>query len=314
MKSGAPRSGSITDEEREYKIVSKLLELCGQEVFEAMAADTTGRVFCDLWLIVSPPTGKIHFRGDARIVLAGMARALRSFGKRNDVATLVGEGIAAELAERRDERVAALRKRKANEILPHLARGVSQGLHGNTAVHIDHLTEKQRNDLLAALRVHLREESVVYVRMDREPEDPHEWLFWYILHSTLAKPEVKQSMGGIPRDVMIAPPRSVRTSKKGEAGVIFPLGPMFAHVFKAQARELWQHGHPIKDYASIHRIAKSLKVKHGTAAAWLKEELPELVIEPDGRGGVYYSFKLSTVRRSMEIARGKKRGPKAHSA
>jgi hypothetical protein len=316
MKAGAPRSGKNTDEEREAAIVLKLLGLCRQEVFEAVAADEAGRVLCGLWLVIDPSAGKIHLRGNVNIVHAGITRTLRGASRRigrNGVA-LVKAGVTAELAERRDGRIAVLRECKADEILPRLVRGVSQGLHYNMAVHVDHLAEKQRAGLLAALRMRLREESVVYIRMDREPEDPHEWLFWYIYHSAFARLVADQRMDGIPREVMVAPAGSVRSSQKGEAGVVFPLGPMFAHVYKEQAKELRKHGHPIKDYASVNRIAKSLKVHHDTATAWLKEDLPGLVVEPDGKGGVYYTFNVSTVRRSMEVARGKKRGPKTRSA
>ncbi len=132
------------------------------------------------------------------------------------------------------------------------------------------------------------------------------WVYWYLLHSELTRPEVKQALGGIPRDVMAIRRGAVR-HKAGE--VVFPLGPMYAHVFWALGGELNKHGHDIDQPHSVNRIAKFLKVSHGTTTAWLAQDLPGLKIRPDGEGGVFYDFTPATVARCVEIVVGAKRGP-----
>lgn len=58
MEAGAPRSGGVTDQERKDVIISNLSRLFGQEVFEEVAADAVGRMFCDLLLVLDPAAGK----------------------------------------------------------------------------------------------------------------------------------------------------------------------------------------------------------------------------------------------------------------
>ena len=152
----------------------------------------------------------------------------------------------------------------------------------------------------------LSESPVIYIQADREPEDARLWVYWYLHHSELARPEVKQSLGSIPRHV-IAIRRGAVRNKAGE--VVFPLGPMYAHVYMALGREINKHGRNIDNPQSVNRIAKSLKVSHGTATSWLAQDLPGLKIRPDGEGGVFWDFTLATVARCVEIVVGGKRGP-----
>lgn len=298
---------------KEPAAVLRIFELCSQEVYEAIAPDAAGRVFCNLWLILDPTAGKMRLAGNTGVVYAGISRAVRAALRRKDrdVADLVKSGVASELARRRDERIAAFQELKAREILPPLLRGLSNGQHKSVEVYVEHLTPEQRSDFVEELHIHLGGDPLIGLRMDREPDDPHEWLFWHLRLSdmeTLVKRGYEDSTRGY---VMSARRGFVRSSKKGEAGIISPLGPMFARVYKELGRELSKHGHPIDDPGSVNRIAKSLNVSQPTAAAWLKEDLPGLTITPNGKGGVVYSFNISTVQRSMEIARGKKRGPGA---
>lgn len=301
------------DLKREPDVVRELFGLCGQEVYEAIAADATGRVFCSLWLIMDQASGKIRLGGNLGIVWKGIGRAIRDALRSKDrgVPALVRKGVAAELARRRDERIAVFKELPAREMLPRLLKGLRNGLHENMAIHMDHLTLGQRLELREALHEHLSDGPLICFRMDREPENPHEWLFWYLCHSDMQALVARGETEGVPLYCMVSRRGFVRSSKKGKAGVIFPLGPMFAHVYKALGREMSKHGHPIKDPGSVNRIARSLNVSQPTAAAWLKEDLPGLEITPDGNGGVSYTFNNSTVRRSMEIAKGKERGPQA---
>jgi len=222
-----------------------------------------------------------------------------------DVAALVRSQVAVEMAKRRDEKVSELRSRKVKDLLPNILEDVGRGLQHNVAVLLDHLSPEQRSDLKDALLAQLSEGHVIYIQADREPEDARWWVYWYLHHSELSRPEVKQGMGGIPKDV-IAIRRGAVRKKAGE--VVFPLGPMYAHVDMALGREINKHG-DIEQPQSVNRIAKSLNVSHGTARAWLAQDLPGLKIWPDGEGRVFWDFTPATIARCVEIVVGGKRGP-----
>jgi len=300
----------MTDEEREERIISELVKLCAPEIFGALAADLVGRVFCNLYILVDYKHKKACWVGGARVVRAGVGRAIGSClnNSGTDIATLVRTSVAEELAERRDEKIKELRGQRAREILPSLLE-ITRRNSCDAAVLLDHLTVHQRSDLKVLLHDELSEKPVIYIRMDREPEEARMWLFWYLYHSEIAQPENKQAMGGIPMYCFAIRRGAVRTNKAKD--IVFPLGPMYAQIYKKLGREINKHGHQIKDPESVNRIAKSLNVSHATASAWLKEDVP-VKIRPDGRGGVYWDFTNVTVERCVEIVTGKKRGPKTN--
>ena len=298
------------DPKEKEAAVSRLLELFGQEIYEAIAADATGRVLCGMWLIVDPAAGKIRLEGDLEIVRSGIrwavSAALKLKRQDRDVASLIRSGVTCELAKRRDEKITELRSQKVKDLLPKIVEDVSCGLQDSAAVLLDHLSPEQRADLKHALYTQLSESPVIHAQMDREPEDVRLWVYWYLHHSVLARPKVRQDLGGLPKDVLNIR-RGAARHKAGE--VVFPLGPMYAQVFMALGGELNKHGHDIGQPQSVNRIAKSLKVSHGTAKSWLAQDLPGLMIRPDGEGGVLYDFTPATVARCVEIVVGRKRGP-----
>lgn len=293
-------------QEREQEVVCTLFKLCGQEVFEAIAPDATGRVFCNLWLIADIAAGKFRLAGNISIVHAGISRAVRAALKRKDrsVACLVKSEVVSELAQRRDEKIAVFRELPAGEILPLLLVGLRSGLHENMAVHMDHLTSDQRSDLKVLLHDQLSDKSVIHIRMNQEPDEPRMWLYWYLYHSEFALPENKRKLGGIPKDLLAIRRGAVRANKRG--GIIMPLGPMYAKVFEKQKSELNRLRRRPKN-PGVNKIAESLGVSHDTATRWLKENVP-VKLEPDGNGGVHYTFNLDTIQRCIEITAGKKRG------
>lgn len=307
VKAGAPRSGAMSDEEREERVVSKLVELCTEEIISALNDDLAGRVFCNVWLLVDYKHSKAGWLGDASVLRAGIRRALngRLGDQEADITTVIRNSVAQELAILRDERIKRLRGRKTTELLPDLLEVTRRNPH-NATVFADHLTNDQRSDLKVLLHDQLSDKSVIYIRMDQEPEEPRMWLYWYLYHSELALPENKRKMGGIPRDLLAIRRGGVRANKRG--GFIMPLGPMYAKVFEKQKSELNRLGRRPKN-PGVNKIAESLGVSHDTATKWLKEDIP-VKLEPDGNGGVRYTFNLNTIQRSIEIAAGKKRGPK----
>lgn len=308
VKAGAPRSGAMSDTEREELVVTKLTELCAEEIIWALNDDLVGRVFCGIWLIVDYKHSMAGWTGDASVLRAGVSRALQAKlnNETSDIVALIRTSVAQELAERRDERIERLRSRKAKDILPGLLDLTCRNQHDNAAVFTNHLTGSQRSDLTALLFDRLTDDPAVYIRMDREPEEPERWLFWYIYHSDFASPEKRQKMGGIPRDLIAIRRGAVPQNKRG--GFVMPLGPMYAKVFDRQKREM-NKLRMLPKNPGFKKIAESLDADHSSVNRWLKEDLP-LTLEPDGKGGVYYNFNLKTINRCIELVRGGKRGPK----
>ena len=290
-------------------VVDRLIELGEREICEALGADPVARVVCSLWVVLDAAGSKGYSLGDLRGIRAGVSRAVReALGSSvTDVDALVrSHHVAVEIAKRCDENVSELRSRKAKDLLPNILEGAGSGLQHTVAVFLDNLSPEQRSDLKDALFAQLSESPVIYTQADREPEDARLWVYWYLYHSQLTRPEVKQGLGGIPKDLLIIRRGAVR-HKAGE--VVFPLGPMYAYIYRALGREIHKHGRHFEQPGSVNRIAKALKVSHGTATAWLAQDLPGLKIRPDGEGGVFWDFTPATVARGVEIVVGGKRGP-----
>jgi hypothetical protein len=135
-KLGADKTGTMTDEDREELVVSKLLESCGEEIVLALNEDPVSRVFCDLWIIVDFKHSRVNLVDDAGTVRAGVSRAmyrgLRSNGA-DDIVTLLRSAVADELAERRDERIKRWISRRPKDFLPDLLDMVRCGEHCNVA-------------------------------------------------------------------------------------------------------------------------------------------------------------------------------------
>ena len=307
LKGGAPRTGATSDEEREDGVVSKLIELCNEEIVCALADDPVGRVFCKVWLVVDYKRGKARWVDNARVIRAGISRALyeKLENQEADIVTLIRNSVAQELADRRDEGIKKLRGRKATEILPDLLETTRRNPY-DAAVCADRLTNDQRSDLKVLLHDQLSDRLVIRIRMNQEPNEPRMWLYWYLYHSEFALPENRHKMGGIPRDLLATRRGAVRANKSG--GFITPLGPMYAKAFEKLTSELNRLGRGPKNLG-VNKIAESLGVSHDTATRWLREDVP-VRLEPDGNGGVHYTFNMDTIQRSLEITAGKKRGPK----
>jgi hypothetical protein len=307
VKAGAPRSGAMSDTEREELVVTKLTELCAEEIIWALNDDLVGRVFCGIWLIVDYKNCRAGWTGDASVLRKGISRALQAKlnNEESDIVTLIRTSVAQELAERRDERVERLRSQKAQNILSGLLDLARHNQHDNAAIFMNHLTGSQRSDLAALLFDRLTDDPTIYIRMDREPQEPERWLLWYIYHSDFS-PEKRQKMGDIPRHLIATRRGVVPQNKRG--GFVMPLGPMYAKVFDRQKREMNKLGMLPKN-PGVKKIAEGLDADHSAVSRWLKEDLP-LTLEPDGKGGVYYNFNLKTINRCIELVRGGKRGPK----
>lgn len=290
-------------------MVLKLIELCTDELIWILNDDFVGCVFCGIGIIIDNKNSKAYWVGDLSAARAGVVRALNAMRRddKADVVELIKTEVAKELADRRTEKIKWLRSQKAKDILSGLMYLLHRSRRHNAAVYADHLTGSQRSDLTVLLHDQITDKAVIYLRMDREPEEPRMWLFWYLHHSDFSTPEKKRKLGGIPRDLIAIRRGAMRTNKHGE--IVMPLGPMYAKVFEAQKREM-NKLRMLPKNPGVNKIAEGLKVDHNSVTRWLKEDLP-LKLESDGKGGVHYTFNLSTIQRCIEITAGKKRGPKS---
>jgi hypothetical protein len=238
------------------------------------------------------------------IILRAFRVALESQGKTTLIHEHVKACAAAALEEVKAGQQGWIQQRTAGEIL---SMALAQPSRDRAAVLLDYLTPEQRSDLKVLLHDQISDKPVIYLRMNHEPEEPHRWLFWYLYHSEMAHPKNKRAMGGIPMYVLAIRRGAVRTNKAKE--IVFPLAPMYAHVYKALGPELKKWGYQIKHPKSVNRIANSLRVSHDTAKAWLEKDIP-VKIQRNGKGGVDFRFTLETIVRCIELVAGKKRGRK----
>ena len=303
--------------DREPEVANKLFQLCGQEIFEALAADTTGQVFCSLW-IVPVAVDKVRFSGNIGIIQAGISKAIRAALKQKDcnAAALVKKEVASELARYQDERIAAFRQLRAQEILPRLLAGVRNELHEYMAVHMNHLTGAQRSDLTALLHDQLSDEPVIFLRMDEtgEPKKPELWLFWYLWRLSLV--EIKEQLGGIPRFYPALRRGALPFGKDGYPRD--PLGPIHAKVYQKLGRML--PSHPKRDPKSKSTTAASLRVQKDAKGVnrsvlerYLKADVP-VTMTPNGEDAIDYTFTAADMLASIKTVCGEKRGPKPKNA
>lgn len=75
LKAGERGSGEFTDDQREGLLVSKLVELCIEEIVLALNDDPVGRVLCGIWLLVDYKHNKAGWIGNAAILRVGVSRA-----------------------------------------------------------------------------------------------------------------------------------------------------------------------------------------------------------------------------------------------
>lgn len=314
LKAGERRSGEVTDEEREAAVVERLLELFAEDIFEVLNHDPVSRLFCGIWVVVDHKNRKAGWAGDARVLRAGVVRALHTRLKNPqlDIVSLIRTSIAEELINRRDERIKMLRSRKAEDILPVLLELVRRNQHDNAAAFVNHLTGPQRSDLKALLHDRLSGEPVIFLRMDRGPEEPRMWLFWYLWRLSLIDIKEQEQLGGIPLIYPALRRDALPFDKEGYPRD--PLGPIHAKVYQKLGRMLPHH--PKRDPKSKSTVAASLRVQKDAKGVnrsvlerYLKADVP-VTITPNGEDRVDYTFTAADILASIKTVCGEKRGPK----
>ncbi len=267
--------------------VKKIAELCAVEISEAFNDSAWTRMTVD---------------GIRGVAYSGTYRAMQTVADEHQrsISQQVKFCVTQVFEELKEQWIGSLRSLKAEELLT----GLQKASREDAVAVIVCLTDQQRSDLAALLHDQINDDLVILLDTASEPIDKRMWLFRYLYLSDLLRSEVGPEVG---RFVFTVRRGAIPTNRRGE--IVMPLGPMYAKVFEAQKREMNKLGMLPKN-PGTKKIAESLKADHSSVTRWLKEDLP-LKLEPDGNGGVHYTFNLSTIQRCIEITAGKKRGPKS---
>jgi hypothetical protein len=293
-----PRSGKVSDEEREQKLIDKMIPIAAPEISGAFHEDFTARVFCDLFSIDDAAAGEEQVLA---VIPKGLKYAGRTFAENCDkpVGEHIKSCIAAELASLRDKRIVETQKKSPEELLsvvlgwPRL----------NAAVLLEHLTFEQRSGLLELLFAHT---ELMEIRLEDEPEDELLWRLWYTAVLQVIDPAVRDLLEGIERPIIVLLGEEWGKPIPAEKN---PAGPLHAKYFHLLHRELSKDGNAVKDPTSVSRVARLTGVKSRSTIDRYLASGAEVALTKDGRD-VHVRFTPDDILRSIEAVRGKKRGPK----
>jgi hypothetical protein len=167
-----PRSGAISDEQREQWLIDAMIKLAGPEIRAAYVEDPAACVYCDLFSMDDAATMKERVLA---VIPKGMKRAGRTYTEK--YAKVVGEHvkscIATELANLKERLRAQAQKKEPEAFLS----AVLDWPRSNAAVLLEEMTFKQRSGVLELLFT--RTDTKV-VCLGDEPEDEVLWRLWYV--------------------------------------------------------------------------------------------------------------------------------------
>lgn len=301
------RNGAIKDGQRENGLIDAVIEAALPEIVAVVLEDRVARVFCNLWYVVhhysNDSPDLISVEGDYTAVREGIRSAADNFvnNRGKPVSEYIKNSVAVEFARHRDKHIAAVRRKRPEELLP----VVLGWRRPNAAVLLEHLTFEQRGALLELLFA--RVDRSLVVPLEDEPEDELLWRIWYtgVLQAQDSKlREVLQKKDD--RAVFVLGGSSRQRLPKG----VNPAGPMHARFYEQWAKELKLAGRPIKDPESKSRIARLTGLDRRTVAHYLASDV-QVGVSLDEEGHPRWRFRLKEVQRSIEVARRKKRGRKA---
>jgi hypothetical protein len=308
LLSGAyPRLGGKPLEQIEDEtLIEPLIRYVAKAIEAAVREDRVARAFCHLWYYIHHfPDGSaedyVEVRGDLTAIYEGIRVAGRTFAENRDkpIDEHVKECVAAELARLRDRRIDEARKKNPEELLPDVLNWPRL----NAAVLLEHLTFEQRNGLLDLLGARTGRKSL-RMQLRDEPEDELLWRIWYTIVQQVIEPAVRERLEGKDRLVIVL---------LGEGwGKPLPEGksaaaPQHASFYLQLAKELKNRGYPIKRPESRRRIARLTGKSRSTIDRYLEEVEVKLIVE-GGRWRVHLTAQ--DIKRSLDAARGEKRGPK----
>ena len=294
LLAGAPRSGEVSDEEREQKLIDRLIPIAAPEISGAFHEDFTARVFCDLFSIDDAAAGEEQVLA---VIPKGLNHAGRTFAENCDkpVGEHIKSCIAAELASLSDKRIVETQNKSPEELLS----VVLDWPRLNAAVLLEHLTFEQRSGLLELLFAHT---ELMEIRLEDEPEDELLWRLWYTAVLQVIDPAVRDLLEGIERPMIVLLGEAWGKPLPAEKNPAGPLHAMYFH-------QLSKDGNAVKDPTSVSRVARLTGVKSRSTIDRYLASGAEVALTTDGRA-VHVRFTPEDILRSIEAVRGKKRGPK----
>jgi hypothetical protein len=288
------------------KALQELTFVCEPEIEEAIRVfeEKGGCLFLDT----------VHYTGAmGAIVRKGVLRAAQSL--RNKLGRNLLEYVKAcveevlwEITAERKAKLERCRPDKLQEFLLLVPREVA-------ASQLMLLGSEKRLELLEHLAQHLlhhssEERVVLEFTPDREPEDKLLFLIWSL--SMLASQHIKRSIQSSSTGDQVTTAISARglsPSKNEQGEPINPIGPIFVRVADVLT------GLPSNRIPASARSKKRLGISFGVNRGVIKrwKDHPEwedlqVDIRPDGKGGVYWTFDLEALLRSIRIVKGEKRG------
>jgi hypothetical protein len=298
LLAGDPRSGEVSDEEREQKLIDRMIPIAAPEISGAFHEDFTARVFCDLFSIDDAATGEEQVLA---VIPKGLKHAGHTFAESRDkpVGEHIKSCIAAELASLRDRLIVEAQDKSPEELLS----VVLDWPRLNAAVLLEHLKFEQRSGLLELLFARTERKSL-YMWLGDEPEDELLWRIWYTgalqaLHSATRSDENSRPVITLLGEGWGKPP------PKG----VNSAGPMHARFFQQLVKELGRSGHVMRDPDSVARVARLTGKSRSTIDYYLSSGV-QVEVSVDDKGNVRAQFRPKAIWDSVQIARRRKRGRK----
>jgi hypothetical protein len=290
-------------EHRKAAALAKLRELCEPEIVEAVLENFVGCVLCAVGFSVED--GEVRdISYPAVVASAGVRRAAETITKIGGNRPLHEhvKACAAEVFEElRVEAREEWRKLAPEEILTHVVSWSRPA----AAVLLANLTFKQREALLLLLIAQTPKQSV-YISLGEEPEDELLWRIWctaVLLADHAAIKEILEKTGR-PTIVLLGEGWG-KPLPKGKSAA----APLHASYYLQLAQELRKRGYPVKRPESRRRPARLTGKSRSTIDRYLACGAHAELLRVIGNRATV-GLTLEGIKRSIDAARGEKRGPK----
>jgi len=303
LSAGARRSGEVSDEEREQKLIDRMIPIAAPEISGAFHEDFAARVFCDLFSIDDAAAGEEQVLA---VIPKGLKHAGHTFAENRSkpVGEHIKSCIAAELASLRDKRIVEAQNKSPEELLS----VVLDWPRPNVMVLLEHLTFEQRDGLLELLVARVGRSLVVSLK--DKPEDELRWRIWYTLGLQAYDAKLSEVLREDTHPIFV-PVGEVQ--KRPPPKGVNPAGPMHARFYQQLVEELREAGRDIQDPDSKSRIARLTGLDRRAIGRYLDSDVQvEIALGEQDR--VKVRFRLKDLQRSIDVSRGKKRGRKTRGS
>jgi hypothetical protein len=289
------------------KLLREFVELCAVEVSNGLRVG--GGVLA--WSTKEHTTEVIRY-----ITLKGVQRALDTATDTRPphLPSYVQDCVAEVVQETRTDQEKYLRELKPQQIYDMVSPLSRLG----AASVLDRISFHQRNALVELILRRWGHKRIL-MRIDSEPDEHLPWLIWYAFRLHMEEPSAKKLLAedqDTPTGLMIDLGEELPPQPKNSRGTPINLaGPILVKAFDVLTG-LPNNQIPAPARTNT-RLGRTFDVDPDVIARWKRHpEWAELRVdvEPDGKGGVRYTFDLDALFRSARIVTGRKRGPQDNSS